>query len=271
MYPFTYHRPKTIVDAKRLQHDSADGTFLAGGQTLLPTLKQHLAAPTDVIDISTIPELHGIEDKGSNIVIRAAVTHDEVSRSDIVRARIAALAGLAGSIADRHVRHRGTIGGSVANNDPAADYPSAVLGLGATIVTDRRSIIADDFFTGLYSTVREPGELITHFIFPIPESASYAKFRSPASRFPIAGVFISRIGSVVRVAVTGAGANGVFRLVEFERVLSKEFRPEAIRQLKVSAGALLSDLSGSAEYRANLVAVLARRAMEKPNRVQSFK
>jgi carbon-monoxide dehydrogenase medium subunit len=271
MYPFTYHRPATIAEARNLHGQGADATFLSGGHTLLPALKQHLASPSDVIDLSAIAEMRGISMEDGKLVIRGATTHDEVFADPLVRRHIPALSGLAGSIGDRHVRHRGTIGGSTANNDPAADYPAAVLGLGATLVTDQRQMAADDFFVGLYETAREAGEILTRITFPVPEMASYAKFRSPASRFPIAGVFVSRIGKSVRVAATGAGASGVFRLTEFEQALSADFRPQAIAGLKIDPSLLLSDISGSGEYRANLVAVLARRALEKPNQIQSYK
>jgi aerobic carbon-monoxide dehydrogenase medium subunit len=271
MYPFTYHRPKDIADAKRVFAECSDPTFLSGGHTLLPALKQHLAAPSDIIDLSALAELKGVEISGRTLIIKAGTTHAEVGESTLVQRHIPALAGLASSIGDRHVRHRGTIGGSTANNDPAADYPAAVLSLGATVVTDRRRVVADDFFTGLYQTAREADEIVVRVEFPIPDSASYAKFRSPASRFSIAGVFVSRTDGKVRVAATGAGASGVFRVSEFERLLSANFRPEAIANCRVDPGSLLSDLSGSAEYRANLIAVLARRAVEIPNQTQSFK
>jgi carbon-monoxide dehydrogenase medium subunit len=271
MYPLTYRRPRTLAEAKALFAEATDATFLSGGQTLLPTLKQRLAAPSDLVDLTAIPEMRGLVADGGKLKIGAAMTHAEVAASPVVRNAIPALAGLAGSIADRHVRHRGTIGGSTANNDPAADYPSAVLGLGATVVTDRRQIPADDFFTGLYETCREPGEIVTRIDFPIPDSAAYAKFRSPASRFSITGVFVSRTGAKVRVAVTGAGASGVFRPAAFEQALSADFRPEAIAGLAVPPNDLLSDLNGSAEYRAHLIKVLCARAVARPGEIQSFK
>jgi aerobic carbon-monoxide dehydrogenase medium subunit len=271
MYPFAYHRPTSIAEAVALYRAGADSTFLSGGHTLLPAMKQHLASPSDVIDLSAITEMQGIRSEGAALLIGGATTHDQVAASPLVRQRIPALAGLAGSIGDRHVRHRGTIGGSTANNDPAADYPAAVLALGATVVTDQRSIAADDFFTGLYETAREPGEIVKSIKFPVPDTASYAKFRSPASRFSIAGVFIARKGTQVRVAVTGAGSGGVFRPAEFEEALSADFRVQALAGCRINPDLLMSDLSGSADYRANLIAVLARRAMEKPNQIQSFK
>src|SRR6185437_6673750 len=183
MYPFTYHRPKDVAEAKRLFGQGADATFLSGGHTLLPALKQHLAAPSDVIDLSALPELKGIELADRMLIIRAATTHAEVGESSLVRRHIPALAGLAGSIGDRHVRHRGTIGGSLANNDPAADYPAAALGLGATIVTNKREIAAADYFKGLFETALADGEIITKVKFPVPEKSGYEKFRNPASRY----------------------------------------------------------------------------------------
>jgi carbon-monoxide dehydrogenase medium subunit len=271
MYPLIYHRPKTLAEAKRLFGAGADPTFLSGGHTLLPTMKQRLASPSDLIDLTAIPELRGIETQAKILKIGAAMTHAEVAGSPIVRLAIPVLADLAGSIGDRHVRHRGTIGGSTANNDPAADYPSAVLALGATIVTDRRRIAADDFFVGLYATAGEAGEIVTGVEFPIPDQACYAKFRSPASRYSSVGVFVARTGSAVRMAVTGAGAAGVFRPVEFERALSADFRPQAIANCKVDPDLLLNDMNGTGEYRAHLIGVLAARAVAKPGQLQSFK
>jgi carbon-monoxide dehydrogenase medium subunit len=271
MYPLTYHRPRTLAEAKALFADAPDAAFMSGGHTLVPTLKQRLAAPSDLVDLTAIPEMRGLVTAGGKLKIGAAMTHAEVAASPIVRDAIPALAGLAGSIADRHVRHRGTIGGSTANNDPAADYPSAVLSLGATVVTDRREIPADDFFTGLYETCREPGEIVVRIDFPIPDSAAYAKFRSPASRFSIVGVFVSRTGANVRVAVTGAGASGVFRPAAFEAALSADFRPEAIAGLSVAPDDLLSDLNGDSAYRAHLISVLCARAVARPGQIQSFK
>ena len=215
--------------------------------------------------------MRGVTHEGQALKIGAATPHADVAASLLVRRVIPALAGLAGSIGDRHVRHRGTIGGSTANNDPAADYPSAVLALGATVITDRRRIPADDFFTGLYETCREPGEIVTRIDFPTPEFAGYAKFRSPASRYSIVGVFVARTGGAVRVAVTGAGASGVFRPKAFEAALSADFSPKAIADLTVDPDQLLSDLNGTGEYRAHLIKVLCARALELPGRTQSFK
>ncbi|MEI9984189.1 MAG: xanthine dehydrogenase family protein subunit M [Aliidongia sp.] len=271
MYPFTYRRPATLADAQRLFGDAENASFLSGGHTLLPALKMRLAMPSDLIDLAAIPELHGIRFEDGALSIGATTRHAEVAASPVVGERIPALAGLAGSIGDRHVRHRGTIGGSVANNDPAADYPAGVLGLGATIVTSRRQMTADDFFVSLYETALEPGEIVTRIVFPVPAIASYAKFRSAASRYSVAGVFVARTGSTVRVAVTGAGAQGVFRPAELEAALTVDFRPEAIKGCAIDPATLLSDQNASAEYRANLILVLARRAMEKLGTIQSFK
>jgi carbon-monoxide dehydrogenase medium subunit len=271
MYPFTYHRPKTLAEAKKMFGEGADATFLSGGHTLLPTMKQRLATPSDLIDVAGIPEMRGIAVDGKVLKIGAVMTHAEVSESPVVRLAIPVLSGLAGSIGDRHVRHRGTIGGSTANNDPAADYPAAVLALNAIVVTDRRCIAADDFFVGLYQTAREPGEIVTRIEFPIPTQACYAKFRGPASRFSIVGVFVARTGTAVRMAVTGAGASGVFRPAEFEDALSVDFRSEAVANCSVDPDLLLNDMNGTGEYRAHLIRVLAGRAVAKPGQIQSFK
>lgn len=262
MYPTTYRRPKTLAEAKQMFADAESASFLSGGHTLLPALKLRLANPSDLIDLGAIPELRGIKVEGRALIIGAATIHADVASSSLVRQHIPALAGLAGSIGDRHVRHRGTMGGSVSNNDPAADYPSGVLGLGATIVTDKRRILADAFFTGLYQTAREPGEILTRIEFPIPDSAGYAKFMSPASRFSIAGVFISKTGKTVRVAVTGAGSGGVFRAAELEMALAADFRVEALAGCTIDPSDMMGDQNGTPEYRANLVMVMARRAIE---------
>jgi aerobic carbon-monoxide dehydrogenase medium subunit len=262
MYPTTYRRPKTLAEAKRMFAEAENASFLSGGHTLLPALKLRLASPSNLIDLGAIPDLRGIEVEGHTLVIGATTLHAEVADSPLVRQHIPALAGLAGSIGDRQVRHRGTMGGSVSNNDPAADYPSAVLGLGATVVTDKRRIPADDFFTGLYETAREPDEILTRIEFPVPDAAGYAKFMSPASRFSIAGVFISSIGRTVRVAVTGAGSGGVFRATDLEAALTADFRVEALAKIAIDPGAMLGDQNGTPEYRANLVMVMARRAVQ---------
>jgi aerobic carbon-monoxide dehydrogenase medium subunit len=262
MYPTKYHRPADLGGAAQLFTAGEDASYLAGGHTLLPTLKQRLARPSDLIDLCVLPDLAGISLQDGVISIGATTRHADVAASPLVRRLIPALSGLAGSIGDRHVRHRGTIGGSVANNDPAADYPAAVLGLGATVVTDRRRIAADAYFVALYETSLAPGEIITRIEFPIPATAGYAKFRSPASRYAIAAVFVSRSEASVRVAVTGAGAAGVFRPHALERALERDFRAAAVAPHHIDPGLLLSDLNGTGEYRANLVSVLARRALE---------
>ncbi|WP_236637939.1 FAD binding domain-containing protein [Mangrovicoccus ximenensis] len=220
MYDFTYRRPATLAEAAALFAGADSPAFLSGGHTLLPTMKNRLAMPDLLIDLRAIPELAGIRHQGGRLEIGAASTHEAVAASPEVRAAIPALAALAGSIADPQVRRVGTIGGSVANNDPAADYPAALLGLGAEIVTDRRSVPADDFFEGLFTTALEDGEIVLRISVPVPEAAGYAKLCSQASRYAVAGVFASRTGRDVRVAVTGAGSDGVFRWAEAEAALS---------------------------------------------------
>jgi aerobic carbon-monoxide dehydrogenase medium subunit len=259
MYAFTFERPDALPDAVRLA--GAGGKPLAGGQTLLASMKLRLANPEQLVDLGAVRELAGIRREGGNLVIGAMTRHAEVAASDEVGKAIPALADLAGHIGDRQVRALGTIGGSVANNDPAACYPSAVLGLGATVQTTQRKIAADDFFTGLFSTALEEGELITAISFPIPSRAAYIKFKQPASRFALIGVFVAQTASGVRVAVTGGG-NGVFRHQGLEDALSRSFTPAAAG-LKISAEGLSSDLHASAEYRAQLISVMAQRAVAK--------
>jgi carbon-monoxide dehydrogenase medium subunit len=271
MHSLRYLRPANVEEAVRIFNENEDASFLSGGHTLLPTLKLGLARPAALVDLTGIKSLRHIEAQDGVLSIGAATCHADVAASDIVRRHIPALAGLAGSIGDRHVRNRGTIGGSTANNDPAADYPSAVLGLGATVVTDRRSLVADDFFTGLYETALESGEIVTRIDFPIPQIASYAKFRAAASRYSVAGVFISRGRTGVRVAVTGAGASGVFRATALEQALSADFRAEALADLQIDPAGMNGDNVGTPEYRAHLVMVMARRAMAHPGTTQSYK
>jgi aerobic carbon-monoxide dehydrogenase medium subunit len=271
MYPARYHRPRTLDDASRLHADAEDGSYLSGGHTLLPAMKQRLAHPSDLIDLTVLPNLRGIRLDNDVLSIGATTPHAEVANSALVRKAIPALAGLAGSIGDRHVRNRGTIGGSVANNDPAADYPAAVLGLGATIITDRRSIAADDFFVSLYETAIEPGEIVTRIDFPVPEQAGYAKFRSAASRYAVAAVFVAKMGATPRAAVTGAGSGGVFRLLDLESALATDFSPAAVAHCTPDVTAMLEDLSGSSEYRANLVVVMARRALQYLGSAHAYK
>jgi carbon-monoxide dehydrogenase medium subunit len=262
MYATTYQRPNSLAEAAKMFADSTEARYLSGGQTLLPTMKQRLASPATVIDLGRIAELKGISVSGDTVTIGAGMTHAEVHTSDAVKKAIPALAALAGLIGDPAVRHRGTIGGSIANNDPAADYPAAVLGLGATIHTNKRTIKADDFFTGLFSTALDDGEIITKVAFPVPAKAGYSKFDQPASRFALTGVFAAKLkdGSV-RVAVTGAGAGGVFRQAAIEKALSGSWAAAAIDPVKVDADGLLADIHGSAAYRANLIKVMAKRAV----------
>ncbi|MGE0564628.1 MAG: xanthine dehydrogenase family protein subunit M [Pseudolabrys sp.] len=263
MYNFTFHRPGTVRQAANLLGKNPEGKILAGGHSLLPVMKQRLAQPSALIDLSKVEGLNTIEQKGRSISIGATATHFEVANSPVVKEALPALAALAGGIGDPAVRHRGTIGGSIANNDPNADYPAACLGLGATITTNKRRIAADDFFTGMFSTALEPDEIITKVSFPIAKKAAYEKFRHPASGFALVGVFVSKRGSDIRVAVTGAGSNGVFRVKSFEEALKKRFGAKSIEGMTVPANGMSSDIHAGAEYRAHLVAVLAKRALAK--------
>jgi carbon-monoxide dehydrogenase medium subunit len=265
MYEFKYHRPATVRQAANLLARNEDAKLIAGGHTLVPVMKQRLAAPPHIIDLSRIEGLDGIELKGRALAIGATTTHAEVASSAVVGEAIPALAELASVIGDPAVRHRGTIGGSIANNDPTADYPAACLALDATIVTNKRRIKADDFFQGLFTTALEPDEIVVRVMFPLPKKAAYVKFRNQASRYALVGVFVARRPSEVRVAVTGAGADGVFRVPAFEEALKKRFSPKALDGLAVAADGLNSDLHGSAEYRAHLIGVLARRAVDAAN------
>ena len=260
MYAFEYHRPLTLSGALA-DLEKADAKALAGGMTLIPTMKQRLAAPTALIDLKSVPELIHLARDRDNLVVGAMTRHVEVARSPVVRASIPALATLAGEIGDPHVRNRGTIGGSLANNDPAADYPAAALALGATVVTSKRRIAAHDYFTGLFETALEPGELITQVSFPIPQKATYMKFANPASRYALVGVFVAKTASGVRVAVTGAGEHGVFRASAMEAALNANFSASALDGVSVPASSLNSDIHADAEYRAHLIGVMARRAV----------
>jgi carbon-monoxide dehydrogenase medium subunit len=262
MYETHYHRPSTLADAAKLFSSASDARYLSGGQTLIPTMKQRLAAPSDVIDISRVAELKGINVAGDTLTIGAATTHAEVASSDAVKKAIPAVAYLAGLIGDPAVRHKGTIGGSIANNDPAADYPAAVLGLGATVHTNKRTIAAESFFTGLFSTALEEGEIVTKVAFPVPAKAGYAKFPNPASRYAMTGVFVAKLkDGKVRVAVTGAGSKGVFRASAIESALASSWNGDALAKITIDPGTMLSDIHGSAAYRANLVKVMAKRAL----------
>ena len=260
MYAFNYHRPETLEAASAALAAAADGQVLAGGQTLIPTLKQRLANPSDVIDLGGIAGLGGVRREGDAIVVGAMTRHAEVASSAEVRNAIPALAALADGIGDPQVRNAGTIGGSIANADPAADYPAAVVGLGATVRTGRRAIAGDDFFTGLFETVLEEGEIVLSVSFPVPRRAAYAKFPNPASRYAVVGVMVAETASGVRVAVTGAGGHA-FRVGAMESALGASFTPEAIRDVPVSPDGLNEDIHASAEYRAHLVGVMARRAV----------
>jgi carbon-monoxide dehydrogenase medium subunit len=276
MYNFEFHRPTTVDEAIRfLKTDEAK--LLAGGQTLLPTMKMRFAAPKNVIDLGGVTGLSSIDHKGGSLVmgkaggttlrggtltIGALTTHAQVANSTEVKESLPALASLAGGIGDPAVRNRGTIGGSIANNDPAADYPAACLALGATIVTNKREIAADDFFTGLFETALEPDELILRVVFSAPGRAGYAKFRNPASRYAIVGVFVAERQGEVRVAVTGAGQSGVFRVPAMEAALTKKFEANALDGIRVDSSDLVSDIHAAADYRAHLIGVMAKRAVQ---------
>ena len=265
MYDFHYHRPKTLAEAASLLKGKDEARPMSGGMTLIPTLNQRLAKPSDVVDLAGIKELAGIKIEGSNVVIGGMTRHADVASSADVKSAIPALAHLAGHIGDPAVRNRGTIGGSVANSDPAADYPAAVLALGATITTNTGKHAADGFFKGLFETALGDGELITSISFPKPEKAAYMKFPNPASRYAMVGVFVAKTAGGVRVAVTGAGPCA-FRVKAMEDALAKNFSSAAIKDVKIPADGLNSDIHASAEYRAHLVNVMARRAVDAANK-----
>ena len=264
MYNFNYQRPGSLDDAIKALGAAEDGKLVAGGMTLLPTMKQRLAQPSDLIDLNGIGDMDGISRDGDSVVIGAMTRHADVAASDVVRGAIPALADLAEGIGDPQVRNRGTIGGSVANADPAADYPAGLVGLGATVHTNRRTIAADDFFTGLFETALDDDEVITAVSFPVPGKAAYMKFPNPASRYAIVGVFVSQGGDGVRVAVTGAGGS-VFRVAEMEQALTSNFAADAVTGISIPDAELNADIHASAEYRAHLVTVMAKRAVEKAN------
>ena len=265
MYDFAYHRPKSVADAVALLKGKEEARPMSGGMTLIPTLKQRLARPSDIVDLGAIKELAGVKVEGNNVVIGGMTRHYDVASSADVKAQIPALAALAGHIGDPAVRNRGTMGGSVANNDPAADYPAAVVALNATITTNTGKHAADDFFKGLFETALSEGELITSISFPKAEKAAYVKFPNPASRYAMVGVFVAKTAGGVRVAVTGAGPC-VFRVKAMEDALAKNFTSAAIKDIKIPADDLNSDIHGSAEYRAHLVGVMARRAVDAANK-----
>jgi carbon-monoxide dehydrogenase medium subunit len=263
MYETTYHKPKTLAQATECFASCEEPSYLSGGHTLIPALKSRLAAPAHLIDVRAIPELSGIEVDADRVIIGGATRYATVAASAEIRQAIPALTALTGSIGDVQVRHMGTIGGSIANNDPAADYPAAVLSLDAIVHTDRRAIPAADYFQGLYTTALEPGEILVRVEFRIPEIAGYAKFRNPASRYSMAAAFVSRHrdGSV-HVAVTGAGNDGVFRWTEAEERLANNLAVEALDGLTIDPSLMMGDMHAPAEYRAHLVAVMARRAVQ---------
>ena len=262
MYETTYHRPSSVDEAAALFAKGSEAKYLSGGPTLIPVMKQRLASPSDVIDLGKIKDLVGIDVSADTVTIKAATTHYDVAMSAEVQKAIPALAHLASLIGDPAVRHRGTIGGSIANNDPAADYPAGVLALGATVKTNKRSIAADDFFKGLFTTALTDGEIITHVSFPIPAKAGYSKFPHPASRFALTGVFaVKTKAGDVRVAATGASQSGVMRVPAIEAALKANWSAGAFDSLKISADGLMSDIQGSSDYRANLIKVMAQRAV----------
>jgi carbon-monoxide dehydrogenase medium subunit len=265
MYNFQFHRPTGLRQASNMMGKLEEAKILAGGQTLIPTMKLRLASPNNLVDLNMVEGLSGIEVKGRSIVIGAMTRHVDVATSADVKANIPALAYLAGLIGDPAVRHRGTLGGSIANNDPNSDYPAACVGLGATIHTTKGKHEADAFFKGLFETALAPDEIITKVSFPIVKKAGYEKFKNQASRFALVGVFASKRGSEIRVAVTGAGSNGVFRVASFEEALKKRFAPKSLEGLTIPADGMNSDIHGSAEYRAHLVGVMARRAVARAN------
>lgn len=260
MYQFDYKRPTNLDDAKALLADE-DAKLLAGGQTLLPTMKQRLAMPSALVDIGRLAELKGISEADGVVSVGAGERHADVAASPVVTQHIPGLASLAGQIGDPHVRHMGTLGGSIANNDPSADYPAACLGLAATIHTAERAIAADDFFIDVFETALDEGEIITRVDFPVPVKSAYAKFLNPASRYAVVGVFVAQTKDGVRVAVTGAGP-GVFRVPDMEHALAASFTPDALAGISVPVDDLNSDLHATAEYRAHLITVMAKRAVQ---------
>lgn len=260
MYNFDYHRPKNVADAVAALKKASDGKLIAGGQTLLPTLKMRLAQPSDLIDLSGVSELQGIKLEGKTLTIGAMTKHNDVATSAEVAKAIPGLSEMAKLIGDPQVRHLGTLGGSIANADPAADYPAAIIGLNATIKTSQRTIAGDEFFKGIFTTALKEDEIIVSVSFQVPDKSGYEKFRNPASRFAMVGVFVAKSGGGVRVAVTGAGPS-VFRVKAMEEALAKDFSGKAIENIKVPASGLNSDIHGSAEYRAHLVTVMAKRAV----------
>ncbi|BCH32252.1 carbon monoxide dehydrogenase [Mesorhizobium sp. L-8-10] len=264
MYSVNYHRATSVADAVK-KVKAGDGKFLSGGMTLIPAMKTRLASPSDVVDLNHIKELKGVKVSGKTVTIGATTTHAEVAGDPKLQKVCPALTHLASHIGDPHVRHRGTIGGSIANNDPAADYPAALLALGATIVTNKRQLPADKFFKGLFETALKEDEVVTAVTFTAPAKAGYAKFPNPASRYAMTGVFVAKNKEGVRAAVTGAGDDGVFRSKEVEAALAKKFDAAALDGIKIPAKNLMGDIHASPEYRANLIGVMARRAVAAAN------
>jgi carbon-monoxide dehydrogenase medium subunit len=263
MYAFNFHQPTTVQQAADLLSQDDEAKLLAGGHSLVPVMKLRLASPGTIIDLAKVEGMTGVEVKNGNLVIGAMTRHREVANSPVAQREMPGLAAVPASIGDPHVRNRGTLGGSIANNDPNADYPAACLGSGATIVTSNRRILADEFFTGMFETALEPNEIITSVEFPVTRECGYEKFKHPASGFALVGVFVSRRQGQVRVAVTGAGANGVFRVPSFEQALQNNFSADALQGLTIPADGLNNDIHAGAEYRAHLVGVMARRAVAK--------
>ena len=261
MHAFEYHRPASSKDAISLAGQKPEGRYLAGGQSLVQAMKLRLSSPSDLIDLGALGDLKALSADAGSVTVGAMVRHAEVAAAPAVQKAIPALAQLAGMIGDRQVRHMGTLGGSLANSDPAADYPAAVLALNATIATHKRKIEADKFFKGLYETALEPGELITQVTFQAPRRAAYMKFKNPASRFALVGVFVADFGGAVRVGVTGAGACA-FRQADMEKALAQKFAPESVAGIKVKPDGLNNDLHASPEYRAHLITVMCKRAVE---------
>ncbi len=259
MYALNYHRPTSLAEAAGMAGEG-DAKYLGGGHTLIPAMKARLAAPSDLIDLAHIAEIKGITVSGRSIRIGAGTTHAEIAQSKEIEAVCPALTYMASHIGDPAVRHKGTIGGSVANNDPAADYPAALLAADAVIHTDRRELKAEEFFTGLFETALDEGEIVTAVSFEAPEKAGYEKFRNPASRYAMTGVFVAKTRDGTRVAVTGAGGDGVFRATGIEQALGDELDASAVEQVTVSPNGLMSDIHASAPYRANLIKVMAKRA-----------
>jgi aerobic carbon-monoxide dehydrogenase medium subunit len=262
VYDFAYQKPATLAEAVKVLTDDFEAKALAGGQTFIPVLKQRLNKPSVVLDLAKLG-LAGISVSGDSVTIGAMTTHAAIAADPQIKAKIPGLQHQASLIGDEAVRHRGTMGGSLANNDPAACYPSAVLALGGTIKTDRREIKADDYFQGMFTTALEQGEIITAITLPIPEKSAYEKFRNPASRYAIVGVFVAKFPTYVRLAITGAGQDGVFRHTAMEQALTQDFSPDAIASIVTPPDALNSDIHASSEYRAHLINVVARRAVAK--------